>query len=153
MLHILPSCLAQELISIFPLPNLDQSATTSQYKYISYCFHLQSMSSSLTWKVAYAADKDTSIIIQYLIYHQLFEKDTLSSLPAQYCSTIANNNRGIVEGRLVFYEIVMTITNKICRIVVPISLRQTMLSLLHASPAAGHMGEYKTLYSIKVRFF
>ena len=38
-------------------------------------------------------------------------------------------------------------------IIVPISLRRIIFSLLHASPAAGHMGEYKTLYRIRLRFF
>ena len=59
----------------------------------------------------------------------------------------------MVEGRLVFFEQVATTANQICRIVVPISLRRTIFSLLHASPAAGHMGEYKTLYRIRLRFF
>ena len=46
--YISPSCLAREIISILPLPNLDQSATTSQHQCISHCFHLQPMSSSST---------------------------------------------------------------------------------------------------------
>ena len=55
-------------------------------------------------------------------------------------------------GRLVLYEIVITTANKIYRIVVFVSLRRIILSLLHASPTAGHTGEYKTLYRIKLRF-
>ena len=50
VLHILPSCLAQDLISILPLFNLDQYATTSQHTCISYCFHLQPMPSFSMWK-------------------------------------------------------------------------------------------------------
>ena len=46
--HILPSCLAQELTTIFPLPNLDQYVTSSQHKCISHCFHLQPIPSSST---------------------------------------------------------------------------------------------------------
>ena len=140
VLHISPFCLAQEIISILPLPNLDQSTTTSQHKGISHFFHLQPMPSSSTWKDAYTADKDIATIIQHLLYHQPFEKATLSSLPVQFCSAIANNYLGIVEGRLEFYETVITTTNKICRIVVAVSLRHTIFSLLHASPSAGHMG-------------
>ena len=59
----------------------------------------------------------------------------------------------MVEGRLVFFEKVVTTTNQICRIVVPISLHRIIFSLLHASPAAGHMEEYKILYRIRLRFF
>ena len=52
-----------------------------------------------------------------------------------------------------FFEQVVTTANQICRIIVPISLRRIIFSLLHASPAAKHMGEYKTLYRIRLRFF
>ena len=106
------------------------------------------MPSSSTWKDAYDADKDTSIIMKHLLYHQPFEKGTLSSLLSQFRSTLANNNLGIVEGRLVFYETVITTANKINRIVVLVSFRYTIFSLLHASPTTGHMGAYKTLYRI-----
>ena len=59
----------------------------------------------------------------------------------------------MVEGRLVFFEKVATTANqKIC-IVVPISLRRIIFSLLHVSPAAGHMWEYTPLYRIRLRFF
>ena len=153
ILHILPSCLAQELLSILPLPNLYQSTITSQHKFISHYFHLQQIPSFSTRKDAYTTDKDTSAIMQHLLYHQPFEKTTLSSLPAQFRSAIANNNLGLVEGRLVFYETVITTANKICRIVVPVSLRHTKNSLLHASPTTGHRGEYKTLYRIKLQLF
>ena len=88
VLHFLPSCLAQELIYILPLSNLDQAAASSQHKYTSHCFHLQLMPSSLTWKYAYVTDKDTSIIMHYLLYHQSFEKGTLSLLWAQFRSAI-----------------------------------------------------------------
>ena len=40
--------------------------------------------------------------MQHILYHQPFEKVTISSLLAQYRSAIANNTLGIVIGRLVF---------------------------------------------------
>ena len=57
----------------------------------------------------------------------------------------------MVEGRLVFFKAATT-ANQMCRIVIQISLRRIFFSLLYASPAAGHMGEYKTLYRIRLRF-
>ena len=132
---------------------LVQSAPSSHHTCISHFFHLNPMPSSSTWMDAYVADKDATIIMQHLLYHQPFERVTISSLPAQYRSAIANNILGIVEGRLVFYETVPTTSNKIYRIVVPVSLRHTIFSLLHASPTTGHMREYKILYRIKIRFF
>ena len=91
--------------------------------------------------------------MQHILYHQPFEKVIISSLPAQYRSKIINNTLCIVDGRLVFYGTVPKPTNKICRILVPVSLRHTIVFLLHTSPTVGHMGEYITLYHIKLRFF
>ena len=69
------------------------------------------MSSSSTWKDAYAADKNQLFIIHHLLYHRPFEKVTLSSLSAQYRRAVANNTLGIVEGSLIFYKIVPTTAN------------------------------------------
>ena len=102
VLHILSSCLAQELATILPLPNLVQSITSSRHKCIIHFFHVQPMSSSSTWKDSYAADKDTEILMQNLLYHQLVEKATLSSLPAQYRSAVVDNTLGIVEGVVLY---------------------------------------------------
>jgi hypothetical protein len=38
-------------------------------------------------------------------------------------------------------------------IVVPLSLRRDIFSAYHASPSTGHMGIYKTLHRIRLRFF
>ena len=78
------------------------------------------------------------------------DKPTILHLPAAYRTAIARNLLGILEGRLVYYEQVATVTNHICRIVVPISLCCIIFNLIHATHIAGHMGEYKTLYRIKL---
>ena len=106
MLYILPSCLVQELATILPLTNLVKYVPSTNHNCIRYYFHLQLMLSSSTWKDSYVADKDTTIIMQYLLYHQSFEQVIIPSLPAQYRSSIVNNTLCIVEGRHVLYEIV-----------------------------------------------
>ena len=63
VLHILPSCLVQELSTIIPLPNLVQYVPSSHHKYISYCFYLQPMPCSSIWKDVYTANKYTTIIM------------------------------------------------------------------------------------------
>ena len=80
------------------------------------------MPSSLSWKEAYASDKETSLLLYHLLHKQPFAKNALSSFPAQYRHAVATNSLGMVEGRLVFFEKVVPTTNQI--------------SLLHASPAA-----------------
>ena len=99
------------------------------------------MPSLLSWKESYASDKETSLLFHHFLHKQSFAKNALSSIPAQYRRAVATNSLGMVEGRLIFFEKVL------------ISLRRVIFSLLHVSPAAGHMGEYKTLYRIRLRLF
>ena len=94
----------------------------------------------LSWKKSYASDKETSLLLHHFLHQKSFAKNALSSFPAQYRRTVATNSLCMVEGHLVFPEKVATTANQICRIVVPISLRRIIFSLLYASPAARYMG-------------
>ena len=70
------------------------------------------------------------------------DKPTILHLPAAYRTAIARNLLGLLEGRLVYYEPIVTFTNHICRIVVPTSLCPIIFNLVHATPVARRMGEY-----------
>ena len=70
-----------------------------------------------------------------------------------YHIAIARNILGTFEGQLVYYEPITTITNHICRIVIPTSLRRSIFNMIQAIRVDGHMGEYKTLYRIKLNLF
>ena len=59
----------------------------------------------------------------------------------------------LFNGRLVYLEHVTVSTNHIFCIVVPIYLRFTILNLMESSLVSVHIGECKTLYYFKVRFF
>ena len=72
--------------------------------------------------------------------------------PTTYRTAIARNLIGLLEGRLVYYEPIPTVSIRICRIVVQQLLSHHIFNLRHVSPLAGHMSEYKTLYLIRLRF-
>ena len=93
------------------------------------------------------------MLIDRLSINSPLDQPTILQLPVAYRSAIARNLLGLLEGRFVYYDPVSTISNHICRIVVPLSLRRTIFTLIHATPVAGDMGKYKTLYRIKLRFF
>ena len=57
-----------------------------------------------------------------------------------YRKGIVYNSFCIISYRLVYLESITLFINHICRII-------------DASPTAGRMGEYKTLYQLKIRFF
>ena len=52
-----------------------------------------------------------------------------------------------------YYELFPTVTKYIYRIIVSTSLRHTIFNLIHATPVAGYIGEYKILYQIRLRLF
>ena len=68
----------------------------------------------------------------------------MRTLPAAYRTDIARNQIGLLSGRLVYYEYIFFAHKHICHITVPLSLCRKKIVLMHASPVAGHMGEYKT---------
>ena len=77
----------------------------------------------------------------------------ITKLAVTYRKTITHNLLCIINYRLVYLEPVTISTNHIYRIIVPLSLRHNISNAMYASPSAGHMGEYKTLYRLKLRFF
>ena len=92
-------------------------------------------------------------LLHHFLYRQPFGKKCFIIFPAQYCSDAAYNALGIAEYCLVFYELIPKTINQIFRIIVSISLRHIIFYLLHAPPAAGRMGNYKTLCRVRLRLF
>ena len=84
------------------------------------------------------APQDEPTIIKVLVAHR---------------TAIDRTFLGLLEGKLVYYEPVPTITRHICHIIVPISLRHTIFNLIHRTHVAEQMREYKTLYWILFPFF
>ena len=119
---------------------------------ISHCFTLQPLPISDQWTSAYNKDSHTKVLLDHLSVSAPLDKPTILHLPAAYRTAIARDLLCILEDRLVYYGPIATITNHICRIVVPTSLRRIIFNLMHATLVAGHMGEYNTLYRIRLRF-
>ena len=76
----------------------------------------------------------------------------IAPLAVTYRRAIAQNLLCIINDILVYLEPVALSSNYLCRIVVPLSLRCVIFDAMHSSPATCHMGEYKNLYRIKLRF-
>jgi len=91
--------------------------------------------------------------MEYLWYNAPMHKLWVNKLAITYRNVISNNLLYIINDRLVYIEHVTVSTNHICRIIVPLSLRRIIVITFHASSAVSHMGEYNTLYRLKLRFF
>ena len=81
------------------------------------------------------------------------DEPTIIKLLVAYRTTIDRKILGLLEGKLVYYEPVPTITRHICRIIVSISLRHTIFNLIHGTHVTGQMREYKLPYWILFHFF
>ena len=66
---------------------------------------------------------------------------------------IALNLFCIINNRVVYFEPVTVTTNHILCFGVHFSHRCVIFDFMHASSIPGHMGESKTLYRLKLRFF
>ena len=92
-------------------------------------------------------------MIERLSINAPLDEPTTLKISVAYRNDIARNPLSLLEGRLVYYEPIPAVTTYMCRIIVLISLRRVIFNLMHATPITGHMGEYKTLYRIRLRLF
>ena len=58
-----------------------------------------------------------------------------------------------LHDKLVLYKPIFRNVKYIGLIIAPLSFRRIIFSHYHAGPRGGHMGEYKTLFRIRTRFY
>ena len=93
------------------------------------------------------------MLIDRLFVNTPLDEPTILKFPVAYRTDINRNLLELLESKCVYYELIPTITAHICRVTIPTSLRHTNIDLMHTTPVAGHMGEYKILYRIRLRLF
>ena len=154
VLHVLPLRTSKHIATTF-LSDVVPPAIPppTHLQCLSNCFTLQPIPARHNWDEAYQQDAETKIFLDHLLINAPLDQSTIRTLPAAYRTAIARNQIGLLSGRLVYYEQISFAHKHICRIIVPLSFRRKCFVLMHASPVAGHMGEYKTLYRIRLRFF
>ena len=86
-----------------------------------------------------------------MVYY--INKSTILNLQATYRTAITRYLIRILEHILIYYEQIYSTVNHMCCIMFPLSLCRIILNLIHDTPFAGNMCEYKTLYHIRSRFF
>ena len=127
----------------YSFPIFPPAITYPTHQCISNCFTLQPLPVKDQWDCAYQSDPDTKVLIDRLSINISLNEPTILKFPAAYCTTIACNLLGLIEGRPIYYEPLHTITKHISRIVVLKPFRHIIFNLMHTTSVAGHMGEYK----------
>jgi len=100
---------------------------------------------------SYTADKDCQYIIANL--QQPWSDRMINTVSPAYRMPLRKNEITWEHSRLVWRKPVEGNTTTLLLIIVPQDLRLTICHIYHASPIGGHMGHYKTLYHLQLRFF
>ncbi len=111
----------------------------------------------LRWDNAYQEDTETNTLLE-LVKQQSQSSVPLSSKEIQrvsmgYREHLKNGRIHIINERLVLFKPIVMGTRHVSLIIVPHGLRKKLFSHYHAGPSGGHMGEYKTLFRMRSRFF
>ena len=121
----------------------------------TWCLHSTSPSTLLDWPTAYTAEKDSSIIIKVLRKYKTtyIPLDIINSIHTSYMPSIKKGNIVLLGDKLLLFKAMNMDSKIISFIIVPTSLRRTLFDHYHGGPSGGHVGEYKILYHIRMRFF
>ena len=82
-----------------------------------------------------------------------YDRLCIIKLAVNYRKAIAYNLIFIINCKLVYLEPIEISTNHIVRIIPPLSLRRIIFNSMYASPTTTRIGEYKTLYRLKLQLF
>jgi hypothetical protein len=142
------------LIDIHLFAHLD--TTQSPTGFVARCLTSSAsrpIPTSLDWTAAYNQDPDCTLLLQRLTAGAPFSRADILSLHSAYRDYVRQDRLSLVDRKLVVFQPVQNNTEMIMLIIVPASLRRDIFSAYHATPATGHMGIYKTLHRIRLRFF
>jgi hypothetical protein len=108
-----------------------------------------------SWAKAYTDNQETKLIMSRLQIspERGWSKKDLSSVDAQFRVHLRKGAISMSHGQLVLFIDLASEGKRLMLIVVPKSLRRDIFAAYHAAPTAGHMGPYKTLHQIRLRFF
>lgn len=121
------------------------------------CLLTQPMPAEDDWTKGYYNDPDTRIIIERLADEnkkgQRWTKKELETVDPAFCQPLRDELIIFVRNRLCYIQPTQTERHAISLIVTPSSMRRKLFDAYHATPIAGHMGVYKTLHWLRLRFF
>ena len=120
------------------------------------CYLQGKMSSMiLDWKSGYENDPDTKILFTAMRDSggKALSNSVINSVAMGYRQHLKNNMIQIMGDKLVLFKPVNMASKYITLIITPDPLRRTIFSHYHASPSGGHMGTYKTMFRLRLRFF
>ena len=117
------------------------------------CMVAQPLPSADDWTKAYQKDYDTSYILKLLQPKAEFSEKGLRSLSAVYRHPLREKRVKLLNSRIVIMNPIGSANRFLTLIVVPKEIRRIIFHACHTTPMGAHMGRYKTLLLIRLRFF
>ena len=132
--------------------------TDDEFHTTAHCLTISSQPApqTLDWTTAYGEDPDTSAMAQLMIqfgHSKQWPTDQLKTINTAYHEPLKAGLIQHMRKKFVYFKPILINTKYIGLIIVPEGLRRALFSHYHAGPTGGHMGEYKTLYRLRSRFF
>ena len=117
------------------------------------CNVVQPVPTAEKWSEAYRDDKETNYIITRLKNNEEWQERELLSVHRAFRPVIRENRLRVKAGRLVMISPIAESSKFLTLIVVQKSLRTLIFQAYHCTGVGGHVGSYKTLLILRVRFF
>ena len=117
-------------ISHMSPPTISSSPT---HQCISNCFTLHPLPVKHQWDCTYQAELVTKVLMKRLSINVFFDESTILKILIVYRTAIARHLLGLLEGRLMYYEPIPTVTKHICHIIVPTSLHHIIFNLVYTT--------------------
>ena len=123
----------------------------------SQCLHIEqhNVCNTLDWGNAYKYDNNKFRIISHLRKHKAdnWSPAGLKDVNIKYHIFLKRGQLQMLNNCLIFYKPVMMNIQYLALFVVPQNLRKRLFNHYHSGPTGRHMGEYKTLYRMRYRFY
>ena len=143
----LPICSATVVANM-----ISETMISPLFNYKDDLHFTQLLPSADNWTEAYKLDEHIQFIMKLLQPKAEFSKKDLRSLPATY-RPLRESRTKLLNGRIVFLTPIGSVSRFLTLIVIPEQLRKRIFYTYHATPMRAHMGRYKTLLVIQLRFF
>ena len=121
------------------------------------CYHMSTppVDQVLDWTTAYQNDNTTRALLSILEQYKAHEipSAVISTAPVEFRTMLTKGLVAILNSKLVYFKPILMNERYVTLLIIPESLRKPLFDHYHAGPSAGHMGEYKTLYRMRMRFF
>ncbi len=120
------------------------------------CYFTKPLPSLLNWIDNYAQDTSTATMISGLRHghkNKTWSPAELATIHKSYHTHLHRGEIHLLMNKLMLYKPVFQNLRYIGLIIVPESLRRTLFTHYHCGPTGGHMGEYKTLFRMRLRFY